>query len=484
MTVGTLLPRWTGPVAAGLAALALTGCARFEPRPLAPAQTAADLDQRRLDSPALKAFLEENLKRPLPEWPPAQWDEPMLTLAAFYFHPSLDVARAQWAVAQAGIKTAAARPNPTLTVGPGGSLNPIGTTPWEPFANLSIPLETAGKRGYRMAQASHLSEAARLNIASAAWRVLSNLRLSLLDYAAARQRAAVLQGQLHLQEQIVGLLEDRLRVGAVARMDLTVSRLALTRAEADDADAARQAAEGRVRVAEALGLPLKGIEGAEFSFPLAVVPEAGGDLTSAEARRRALLGRADILSALAEYAASQSALQLELAKQYPDVRLNPGYMFDEGEHKWSLGIGVDLPVLNQNQGPIAEAKARREEVAARFAALQAMVIAELDGALAARAAALEQLRRQARLTELAREQLAAAEALFKAGAADKLELASAQLEAAATGLVFLDAQVKARQAIAQLEDAIQRPLGSWPSLERSPAMRARAASNPNPQEKQ
>jgi len=448
-----------------LTSVVLAGCARSEPRPLAPGQTASDLEQRSLANPALKSFLEKNLARGLPSWPPAEWDEPMLTLVAFYFHPSLDVARAQWAVARAGIKTAAGRPNPVLSVVPGESLNPFGTSPWEPLVSLDIPFETAGKRGYRMAQAGHLSEAARLNIAEAAWQVVSNLRLGLLEYAAARQRAGLLQPQLELQEQIVALLEQRFKLGAVARTELTLSRLALTKAQADHADATRQAAEGRVHVAEALGLPLQGVEGAEFRFVLAMEAEAGGDVTSAEARRQALLGRADILSALAEYAASQSALQLEIAKQYPDLHLNPGYMFDEGEHKWTLGLSVELPVLNRNQGPIAEAKAKREEVAARFVALQARVIAQIDVALAARAAALDQVRRQAQLTQLAREQSAAAQALFNAGAADKLELASARLEEGASRLVFLEAQVRARQAVAQLEDALQRPLQPWPSLE-------------------
>ncbi len=36
---------------------------------------------------------------------------------------------------------------------------------------LDIPIETAGKRGYRMAEARYLSEAARLNIAQTAWEV-------------------------------------------------------------------------------------------------------------------------------------------------------------------------------------------------------------------------------------------------------------------------------------------------------------------------
>ena len=99
-------------------------------------------------------------------------------------------------------------------------------------------------------------------------------------------------------------------------------------------------------------------------------------------------------------------------------------------------------------------------------ALQAKVIADLDRALATRTAALDQVTRQAQLMQLAREQSAAAEAMFDAGASDRLELSSARLEASASNLAYLDAQIKAQQAVAQLEDAIQRPLEPWPPLER------------------
>jgi outer membrane protein TolC len=261
------------------------------------------------------------------------------------------------------------------------------------------------------------------------------------------------------------LLEQRLAAGAVARTELTLPRIALTRAGADYAAAARLAAEARARVAEAIGVPVKALDGVELRFDLALAADVGRELTSNEARRHALLGRPDVLAALAEYAASQSALQLEIAKQYPDVHLNPGYQFDQGEHKWTLGISVELPVFNQNQGPIAEAKAKREESAARFLAVQAKVIADIDRALAGRAAAIEQVERQAGLTKLAQQQSATAENLLKAGASDKLEFASAQLEAAANELAYLDAQVLAQQAQCQLEDAIQRPVETWPGVE-------------------
>src|SRR5205085_2292763 len=98
-------------------------------------------------------------------------------------------------------------------------------------------------------------------------------------------------------------------------------------------------------------------------------------------RRELLLTRPDILASLAEYAASQSALQLEIAKQYPDIHLSPGYEFDQGDNKWSLGVGITLPIFNRNQGAIREAIAKRSEAAANFATLQAHAINETERAV-------------------------------------------------------------------------------------------------------
>ena len=452
----------------------LPGCLRFHSLPLKPAATAAAFEARSLDEPALREFVDKWRQPAAVGWPPAQWDFPTLTLVAFYFHPSLDTARAQWGVARAGVKTAGGRPNPVLNVVPGYSMNPAsGLSPWLPLVNLDVPIETAGKRGLRVAHAENLSEAARLNIAATAWQVRSALRVALLDYASAQRRAELLQQLLQLQQQIITLLEQRLQAGAVARSELTLPRITLARTGVDFADATRQAAEARARIAEALGVPAKATAGAKFEARLPLDPEAGKDLASAEVRQRALLGRPDILAALAEYAASESALRTEIARQYPDLHLNPGYQFDQGEHKWSVGLSADLPVLNQNQGPIAEATARRDEAAARFLALQAKVIGEIDRALAARLASLDQVTRQRGLTQLAREQSSAVDAMFKAGAADKLELSNSQLEVSVNDLAFLDAEIKAHQAIAQLEDAVQHPLEAWPALEQGRSAQAK-----------
>jgi len=452
----------------------LAGCARFEAEPLSPQRTAAQFEARTLDAPRLKMFLERNSQREFANWPLQEWDCDSLTLVALFYHPSLDVARAQWAVAQAGVRTAGGRLNPTAETEPQYTTNAErGVSPWVAGVVFQGTIETAGKRSHRIRRAEQESESARLNLATQAWQVRSRLRVSLLDYAAVRRRVALLQDLEGVQSHVLELMEGRLAAGAVAATELTADRMTLIKTRADLAEAQRQIVENRAAVAEALGLPLKALDGRELMFDLSVADlSRDADPQSAELRQRALYGRADILASLADYAASQAALQLEIANQYPDIRLGPGYEFDQGERKWGLAVGADLPVFNRNEGPIAEAQAKRAEAAARFLALQAEVISEIDRALVAVAASREQLHQIEVLTDMHRKQVRTVEESVKLGAADQLELSSARMEMTATELTRLDALIKVQQAIGRLEDAVQAPWEALSSIEQNPRAEA------------
>lgn len=436
----------------------LAGCARFHSQPLSPAQNAERLESRPLTNAELKLFLETNLHRAFPAWPAEDWDFDMLTLAAFYYQPSLEVARAEWAVARGGETTAAQRPNPTLNVTPGYDTTTSIPSPWFPLATLDIPIETAGKRRLRRAQTAHLAEAARLNLATVAWQARSRLRSSLLELGAAGRRAGLLEEQVSLQQQSVRLLDEQVQAGALADSTAAPFRIALVKARLDLADSQRLRAEARAHVAEAIGVPIAALDSVKLPADWLPASGSGAELASTEVRREALQSRPDILGSLAEYAAAQSALQLEIAKQYPDVHIGPGYQYDLGDNKWSLGITVDLPLLNQNQGPIAEATARRREAAARFNDLQARVLAEIERAVqtlniveknsaALRALADEQAKR--------RDSVAAQ---LQAGAVERLDLLNAQTEFTAAQLVQLEGRLQLQQALGALEDAVQRPI--------------------------
>jgi outer membrane protein, heavy metal efflux system len=445
------------------------GCVRFQPQPLAPDRTADAFDHRALTDAGLKAYLETNSSRPLPAWPLPSWGLTNLTLAAFYFHPDLDVARARWAVAKAGKTTAAERPNPSVSMAPTYNTTTRIPSPWLATVTLDIPIETAGKRGYRMAEAAQLSEAARLNIATVAWQVRGRLRRSLVDVYAAQEMTALLQQQQLLQGENLRLLEQQHQAGAISAFELTQARLAADATRLALRDAEWQGAESRVQLADALGVPVHALDDVRLSF--VGLDELPADLPASAVRRQALLNRADVLGALAEYAARQSALQLEIAKQYPDVHLNPGYEFDQGDNKWSLGLSVTLPVLNQNQGAIAEAEARRAQAAANFLALQARVLAEIDRAAAAyRVTLLKKADTDALLAHL-QEQEQAAQAMLVAGAISKSELAALRLQLGASAVARLEALAKSQQALGALEDALQSPFSpgaSFPAIDSSP----------------
>jgi len=445
----------------GLFAIALLAllpaCARFEPRPLSSAESAASLENRSLDSPGLKSFLEQNLKRDFTNWPVARWDLDMLTLAAFYYQPALEIARAQLAVAKGGETTAGQRPNPTLTITPGYDTTPSSLSPWFPLTMLDVMLETAGKRRFRKAHAGELAEGSRLNIATVAWQVRSELRSNVVDFSAVTLRENLLRRQVLLQEQIDNLQQEQMKAGAISSSETFIFRIALQKAQLDLADVQRQLVEIRSRLAEAIGMPVRALDRVEIAFDFGREPGGTAELTSAEARRAALQSRTDILAALAEYAASQASLQLEIAKQYPDIHLQPGYQYDQGDNKWSLGIVLDLPIFHQNQGPIAEAKARREEAAARFNALQARVLAELDRSVEVFRINLQNIANLRALAEIQTKRRELIEAQLKAGAVEPLDLLNVQVEAAAADVAQLDGQTRLQQAIGALESAVQLP---------------------------
>lgn len=63
------------------------GCVHYQPKSLAPVDTAAAFEQRTLADAGLKAYLETNVHHELVSWPLPSWDFTNLILAALYFHP-------------------------------------------------------------------------------------------------------------------------------------------------------------------------------------------------------------------------------------------------------------------------------------------------------------------------------------------------------------------------------------------------------------
>jgi len=437
------------------AALILLGCAarRYQPAPIVSTETASRLETRNLADPGLHAFVEKNVGHTVAPWPPKTWDSAMLYLAALYFSPALDAARARVGESQAAIVTAGARPNPSLSITPGIP------SPYLFNLDFSVPIETAGKRGHRIQTARSLDQAARFDLADSAWKVRSGVRIALLNYLLAARSLDLLRSEETIRGEQVNILQQRFSVGEIPRPEVDLSRIELSKAHLAINTVEGQLAEAKAALAASIGIPVAGLQGLDFSWTDLDSPPSAESLSPEEIQRDAVLNRLDVRRSLAQYAATEADLQLEISKQYPDLQIGPGYTYEERNSFFVIGFSTTLPLFNRNQGPIAEAEARRKEAAAAFREKQAQVIAGGERALAPYTAALKELAEvDQSLSKLQDSRLQMMQQAVRLGEEDRLSLNGVQIQSAVLARVRLDALARAQNALGELEDAVQRPL--------------------------
>lgn len=437
------------------AGLVLTGCIKYKARPLNAAVVEHQYRARSIDSAAVQKFVQSlGWKR----WPPAILDLNALTALASYYNPDLDIARTQIAIADAGVRTANVRINPSLNAD-GGYYGQPGAHPLY-GVSPGFTIETAGKRGYRTLQAEKNADAARMSFAEAQWLLWSKVRLALLDYVLSERRLNLLQREADLRTQLNEMLEKRLQVGAVSQPNIDVYRVELLRAEAAAETARGDVAQKRVTLATAVGIPPEALVNRTIQYKNLDAPPAEISLSLRKVRKAGLIHRIDVRRTLVDYAAADAALKLEIARQYPDIQLAPGYGFQEGFVSYTFSSVVNsLPVFNRNKGPIAAAEARRQQVEARFRALQSQAIGEMAKALALYHSAFTAWQTEStRLKQIEQDREQAARRALQAGQGDRFTLVLAQIETNTAALGQLNGLTQVQTSLGALEDSVQQPL--------------------------
>jgi outer membrane protein TolC len=239
--------------------------------------------------------------------------------------------------------------------------------------DFSVPIVTAGKRGHRIQAARTLDQAARFDLADSAWRVRSGVRLALLNYLFASRSLDLLRSEEQIRGDQVNILERRFSVGEIPRPEVDLARIELSKTHLAINSAEGRLAESRAALAASIGIPVAGLQGLDFKWPDLDSPPSAESLLPAEIQRDAVLNRLDVRRALAQYGAAEADLQLEISKQYPDLQIGPGYTYEERNSFFVIGFSTTLPLFNRNQGPIAQAEARRKEAGASFLEKQAQV---------------------------------------------------------------------------------------------------------------
>lgn len=440
--------------------MTLSACAGVPGQHAPDPQTSAQaLAARRLDDSGL-AGLEARFG--LPADPGAAWTPDRIVVAAWYFDPVLAQARAAAARAQADATLAAQRANPTLELSPekvfsGGS----AVSPWTIGVAVLLPLLHPGEAAARSDVVAADTQAARDQEAEAVWQSRARAMAALRGVLLARRAQKLAQDAARDQAAYLVAARRRVAAGEDDRGADLAAEFDAQRAKADLAARRAQRIAAEHALARAIGVPVAAVERVTLSWPGLEAPPAPSALPAAALAQDAAWNRLDLAALLARYRATAAQLRAAAGSRYPAMSVAPGYLYDQGQRKFTFGINVELPLFHGAGASIRAAAATRDEAAAAVRTKQSEILNDLDAARADYAERYAAWRRMVAAAKAARRVAARARALRVGGQGDRRAELAAQAAAASTRLAAQDALSVALAALGKLENALQRPL--WPT---------------------
>ena len=434
----------------GLLLLLLTsGCAHYQAQPIALADLSHAQNSHSLDSPCIKA-LHTNA---------SEFSELELIAAAQCFNPELARAKAATKLALTNSELARQYPGLALILNAEYTRKAPETSKWLAGFSLDLPLDFGTRKAVRVETAAQAQVLAHLDNALAQRAVAGKIGASVDAIRATLREQALLQTRTQQAQDWLKFVDQRILEGQATRPEQLKPQqeLLATQAALQNAGAAERAA--RSQLAQALGVPLA----QALNLRLAPTAQISRALPKQDAvmRQAALLARPELLRALGQYQLAELALRLEYAKQYPELRLSPGYIWERGLVKLPLALAALLPPLDGNRSAIAVATAARSLAARELELTQANISAEIDLAFANQDAARSAWQLGLQQLTLANQELSAAKAAFDAGELDQLGRLSAELH-----VNDLMLAVHALEAQLQLsERAVSLALGAAPTTD-------------------
>lgn len=367
-------------------------------------------------------------------------------------NPQLQVAAAQREGAVAGITTAKAYPNPSVSLLGGPQYSRLSNAGRGPAGLLQAytftqQLELPSLRRARIDAAEKARAASEHGISSARLAVRGVVKHAFYQVLRHHREIAVALENLKLIEDLRRRIETQVQVGEAAKLELV-------RAEAEVATA-----RTLVRSAQLREVTAKSVLRAAIGLPPGPELTPVGDvsrpvpLPSAGQLRADMLGRHPLLTqARADIVTAEARVTAETA-----ARKSQPTIYTDYEHQPDLGFvrfGVSLPlnVWNKRQGPIAESVAALNRARAEARVRELELAAALERTLGLYEIATQQIESlQEGVLKEAEFALAAAEAAFRFGERGIIDVLDAQRVLRSVRLDYMNAQFDLQAALIDLE---------------------------------
>lgn len=405
----------------------LGGCAKYEPKPLTPAAV-----RRELALPDKQAILvaARSLKHPILK--PVQLDfrrgltPDQVAVVAVIVNPQLRAERDQRAIATAQVLQAGLLPNPQLTA----SVDvPHDADPADSFTAYGVganwDITSLISHDARKRAAVGRAASVNLDLVWSEWQVAEAAKTAaydVLSLTAQRNLAGQIDSQLARNFSVIRHAVDQHQK---TLLDLSAAQVASQDAHAVVLSIQRDLTHARLVLNHAMGLP----PGAKMSLravplPTQLHPPTPGSLETDLSARRL-----DLLALKKGYDSEDQTLRAAILDQFPKINVGFNVAQDTSNvHTVGVGIGIDIPIFDRNQGQIAIEKATRQQLFDEYVnrlfdarsdiATASADIRSINAQIEADEAAIPELRRLVQVYRQALEQ----------GNADILSFYSAQSE--------------------------------------------------------
>lgn len=276
---------------------------------------------------------------------------------ALYNNPGLRAFSWEVRAREARALQAGLPPNPEISFevedfGGTGSVEGFNGTETTILLSQLIPL--GGKLSKRKKVASLNTNLAMWDYESRRINVLTETTISFLKVLAAQEEYTLEMEFVDLAERVHSVVSERAREGEISPIQEKMSQVALSGAKIK-LEQSRRRLQASKRILSSMW------NGGESGFD-----QVAGDLFSIfpipsfHSLKALLSENPEIARWSSEIEERRAAIKLEKANAVPDPFISGGYrhISERNDNAFVVGLSIPIPVLNRNQGAIAEAKRR------------------------------------------------------------------------------------------------------------------------------
>mgnify|MGYP001818299459 CR=1 FL=1 len=326
-------------------------------------------------------------------------------------------------------------------------------SPWILGTGLGFTIPISGRLSAEKTLAFAEADAARSAAYVAEIDVITRLREAWNQWTTTGERIRLLDTYLEGLQEILRFAHARREAKQIGEPELRILELERVRREGELITLRNEEKRQVLSLKKLMGLT----PDAELTL-LAVLSEDAPPAPPQAEQARLRAVNPELALADSRYREAERALQLEIRKQVPDLRLGLLYENEEGEPRLGVGGGSALPLWNRNRRAVAESRAERDAARGAYQARYEQLVAELADARADlfTAAARDAWVRE-RVAPMADQQLQDLRRLGELGDLDVLILKDALTGVLEAKFQILDARLQKAQASTRIRALIQPP---------------------------